>query len=51
MWPTGIRLLREALSKLTSATDYDLVLLTNFLHHFDPPTNETLLRKVHAALG
>ena len=29
---------------------YDLVLLTNFLHHFDPPTCETLLRKVHAAL-
>ena len=29
---------------------YDIVLLTNFLHHFDPPTNETLLRKVHAAL-
>jgi ubiquinone/menaquinone biosynthesis C-methylase UbiE len=32
-------------------TDYDLILLTNFLHHFDPPTNETLLRKVHAALA
>src|SRR6185295_3800551 len=32
-------------------TGYDLVLITNFLHHFDPPTNETLLRKVHAALG
>lgn len=30
---------------------YDVVLLTNFLHHFDPPTCETLLRKVHAALG
>lgn len=30
---------------------YDLILLTNFLHHFDPPTNETLLRKVHAALS
>ena len=30
---------------------YDLVLVTNFLHHFDPPTNETLLRKVHAALA
>ena len=30
---------------------YDIVLLTNFLHHFDPPTNETLLRKVHAALN
>jgi hypothetical protein len=24
-------------------------LLTNFLHHFDPPTIERLLRKVHAA--
>ncbi len=30
---------------------YDLVLLTNFLHHFDPETNERLLRKVHAALA
>ena len=29
---------------------YDVVLLTNFLHHFDPPTCEMLLRKVHAAL-
>jgi 2-polyprenyl-3-methyl-5-hydroxy-6-metoxy-1,4-benzoquinol methylase len=29
---------------------YDVVLLTNFLHHFDPPTCETLLRKVVAAL-
>ena len=32
-------------------TGYDLVLITNFLHHFDPPTCETLLRKVHAALA
>src|ERR1041385_4004898 len=32
-------------------TGYDLVLITNFLHHFDAPTNETLLRKVHAALA
>jgi ubiquinone/menaquinone biosynthesis C-methylase UbiE len=30
---------------------YDLVLLTNFLHHFDPPTCEGLLRKAHAALA
>lgn len=30
---------------------YDLVLLTNFLHHFDRLTNETLLKKVHAALA
>jgi ubiquinone/menaquinone biosynthesis C-methylase UbiE len=29
---------------------YDLVLLTNFLHHFDLPTCERLLRKVCAAL-
>ena len=30
---------------------YDLVLLTNFLHHFDPPTCETLLRKVRTSLS
>ena len=29
---------------------YDLVLLTNFFHHFDQPTCERLMRKVHAAL-
>jgi len=29
---------------------YDIVLLTNFLHHFDPDTCTQLLRKVHAAL-
>jgi 2-polyprenyl-3-methyl-5-hydroxy-6-metoxy-1,4-benzoquinol methylase len=32
-------------------TGYDIVLLTNFLHHFDVPTCETLLRKVHASLA
>lgn len=32
-------------------TGYDLVLLTNFLHHFDPHTAESLLRKVHQALN
>lgn len=31
-------------------SDYDIVLITNFLHHFDIPTNEKFLRKVHAAL-
>ena len=30
---------------------YDVVLLTNFLHHFDVPTCTALLRKVHAALA
>jgi 16S rRNA G966 N2-methylase RsmD len=29
---------------------YDAVLLTNFLHHFDPPTNVKLLKKVHASM-
>jgi 2-polyprenyl-3-methyl-5-hydroxy-6-metoxy-1,4-benzoquinol methylase len=32
-------------------TGYDVALVTNFLHHFDPPTCEILLRKVHAALA
>ncbi len=32
-------------------TGYDIVLLTNFLHHFDIATNEALLRKVYAALA
>ena len=31
-------------------TGYDLVLIPNFLHHFDPPTCTTFMRKVHAAL-
>ena len=31
--------------------DYDLVLLPNFLHHFDPSTCEDLLRRAHAALA
>jgi ubiquinone/menaquinone biosynthesis C-methylase UbiE len=30
--------------------DYDLVLVTNFLHHCDPPAIEKFMRKVHAAL-
>jgi SAM-dependent methyltransferase len=29
---------------------YDYVLLTNIFHHFDIPTCETLMRRVHAAL-
>ncbi|HSQ23195.1 MAG TPA: class I SAM-dependent methyltransferase [Pyrinomonadaceae bacterium] len=32
-------------------TGYDIVLLTNFLHHFDVETCEKLLRKVHASLA
>ena len=29
---------------------YDLVFITNFLHHFDIPTNETLLKRFYTAL-
>lgn len=32
-------------------TGYDLILLTNFLHHFDVPTCEGLLRKVRSSLA
>jgi SAM-dependent methyltransferase len=31
-------------------SDYDVVLVTNFLHHFDAATNTNMLKKVHAAL-
>jgi SAM-dependent methyltransferase len=29
---------------------YDLALVANFLHHFDPPTCTTFMKKVHACL-
>ena len=29
---------------------YDLVLITNFLHHFDPPTCTNFMRKMHTTL-
>ena len=31
--------------------DYDVVLVPNFFHHFDRPTNERLMRKIHGALN
>ncbi len=31
-------------------TGYDLILVPNFLHHFDEPTIEQLLKKLHRAL-
>jgi SAM-dependent methyltransferase len=30
--------------------DYDLVMLPAFVHHFDPPANVSLLRKIRAAM-
>ncbi len=32
-------------------TGYDIALITNFIHHFDVPTNESLFKKVHVALA
>lgn len=29
---------------------YDVILVTNFLHHFDMPTNEAFLKRCHSAL-
>lgn len=65
-WPNVLKVARENAEKAGVAdryktiegdafevefgTDYDLVLLTNILHHFDPSMNEKLLRKVHSAL-
>jgi hypothetical protein len=31
--------------------DFDLALTPNFFHHFDQPTNEKLMRKIHGALN
>jgi SAM-dependent methyltransferase len=39
----------DALS-LDYGSGYDIVLLTNFLHHFDPPTCVKLMKKAYAAL-
>jgi hypothetical protein len=65
-WPSVLEVAKENARKMGAAEHYstiegdafsaefgegyDVVLLTNFLHHFDPPTCEQLLRKVHAAL-
>jgi hypothetical protein len=32
-------------------SDYDFVLITNFLHHFDAAAIETLMRKIRVALA
>lgn len=44
------RLLPGSAFDVDFGTGYDIVLLTNFLHHFDRQTNENLLAKVHRAL-
>jgi 2-polyprenyl-3-methyl-5-hydroxy-6-metoxy-1,4-benzoquinol methylase len=45
-----LRLLPGSAFEVDFGTGLDLVLVPNFLHHFDPPTCVALLRKVHSAL-
>jgi 2-polyprenyl-3-methyl-5-hydroxy-6-metoxy-1,4-benzoquinol methylase len=45
------RLLPGSAFEVDLGTGYDLVLLTNFLHHFDAPTCEGFLRRVRPALA
>jgi len=65
-WPAVLEVARENAAKFGVANryttrpgsafetefgnGYDFVLLTNILHHFDIPTCEELMRRVHAAL-
>jgi SAM-dependent methyltransferase len=46
-----LRLLPGSAFEVDWGGPYDVVLLTNFLHHFDPPTCETIFRRAHAALA
>jgi SAM-dependent methyltransferase len=45
------RLLPGSALEVPFGEGYSLVLLPNFLHHFDPPTCEGILRKCRAALA
>jgi ubiquinone/menaquinone biosynthesis C-methylase UbiE len=65
-WPTVLKVAQETAERMgvgdrfsmipgsafdvDFGLDYDVVLLPNFLHHFDTTGCEKLLRKVHAAL-
>jgi precorrin-6B methylase 2 len=45
------RLLEGSAFDVDYGGDYDLILITNFLHHFDPKTCEKFLKRVHEALA
>jgi SAM-dependent methyltransferase len=45
-----VKLLPGSAFEADLGEDYDYVLLTNIFHHFDMPTCEKLMRRVHAAL-
>jgi ubiquinone/menaquinone biosynthesis C-methylase UbiE len=44
-------LLEGSAFEVDYGSDYDVILLTNFLHHFDKATCEKILLKVHKALA
>ena len=46
----GTRQLPGSAFEVDFGTDYDVILVTNFFHHFDPPTCEQLMAKIHSAL-
>ncbi len=46
-----IHLLPGSAFDVNLGSGYDVILITNFLHHFDTSTNETLLRRLRAALA
>jgi 2-polyprenyl-3-methyl-5-hydroxy-6-metoxy-1,4-benzoquinol methylase len=43
--------IRGSAFEVDLGSDYDIVLIPAFLHHFDAAANEKLLRRVHAALA
>jgi precorrin-6B methylase 2 len=43
--------LRGSAFEVDFGSGYDVILLTNFFHHFDPETCEQLAKRVHAALA
>ena len=45
------KLLPGSVFEIEIGENYDLVLLSNFLHHFDKPTCESLLKKIHSSLA
>ena len=47
---TQIQVLPGSAFDVEFGEEYDVVLLTNFLHHFDAATNEKLLKKLRKAL-
>lgn len=46
-----VHLLPGSAFEVDFGNGYDAALVTNFLHHFDPATNESLLKKVRNALN